>query len=277
MTQDDRAVPPAEIVNADLDVQQQLAGLERQFADLREQVTQLQRLASLGTLSAILAHEFNNMLAPVVSYSQYALQRDDPQLARTALEKTLAAAQRLAELCPKILSMATDAASSPLIPQSLNPLIPSPYNPLIPVINDAVSCLARDLAKDDITLTVNVPPETQACFHAPTLRQVLFNLLLNARQAMLGRPGRLSISAQRAGDTVELTVADTGPGIKPADLDKIFEPFFSTKRHEAELDRGGVGLGLFVCKQLMTDLGGTISVASRPGQGATFTLTLPVS
>lgn len=263
MTQDDRATPPADLANVDLDVLHQLAGLERQFAELRQQVKQLQRLASLGTLSAILAHEFNNMLAPVVSYSQYALQRDDPALARTALERTLAASQRLAQLCSKILGMAADDA-----PGAVDA-------PLAPVVADAVDCLARDLAKDDITLTVNVPPDLHARFHAPTLRQVLFNLLLNARQAMLGRPGRLSISAQRSGDIVELTVADTGPGISPGDLEKIFEPFFSTKRHEGELDRGGVGLGLFVCKQLMTDLGGSISVASRPGQGATFTLTLP--
>ena len=266
MTQDNRPAP-TDLVRPELDVVQQLAGLERQFADLREQVTQLQRLASLGTLSAILAHEFNNMLAPVVSYSQYALQRDDPQLARTALEKTLAASQRLAELCPKILSMATDTSPASSIPLSLNTLIP--------VIHDSLACLARDLAKDDIVLTVDVAADLQARFHAPTLRQVLFNLLLNARQAMLGRPGRLTIAAHQNGDVVELTVADTGPGIKPADLEKIFEPFFSTKRHEGDLDRGGVGLGLFVCKQLMTDLGGTISVASRPGHGATFTLHLP--
>jgi signal transduction histidine kinase len=267
MTNDDRPSPPADIANLANDVQHQLAGLERQFADLREQVAQLQRLASLGTLSAILAHEFNNMLAPVVSYSQYALQRNDPQLARTALEKTLAAAQRLAELCPKILGMATDPAPPSSIPQS--------HNTLIPVINDAVACLTRDLAKDDITLTVNVAADITARFHPPTLRQVLFNLLLNARQAMLGRAGRLTISAQRTGDIVELTIADTGPGIKPGDVDKIFEPFFSTKRQEADLDRGGVGLGLFVCKQLMSDLGGTITVASWSGQGATFTLALP--
>jgi signal transduction histidine kinase len=266
MTPDDHSTPPADFANVDHDVQHQLETLERQFTDLRAQVTQLQRLASLGTLSSILAHEFNNMLAPILSYSQYALQRNDPDLTRTALEKTFAGARRLAELCPQILSMATEGADVPASALSLNPLAP--------VINESLSCLARDLAKDDITLTVDVPPEIQARFHPSTLRQVLFNLLLNARQAMLGRPGRLTIAGRRNGDKVEITVADTGPGIKPADIGKIFEPFFSTKRHEADIERGGVGLGLYICRQLMADLGGTISVHSPPGQGATFRLML---
>jgi len=265
MIQDDSAIPNPDVSNADHDVECQLDGLERQFTELREQVKQLQRLASLGTLSAVLAHEFNNRLAPIVSYSQYALQRGDPELTRSALEKTFAASQRLAELCSKILGMASDDDAGPA------------DAPLAPIVSEAVDCLARDLAKDDIVLTVDVAPDLKARFRPPTLQQVLFNLLLNARQAMLGRPGRLSVSARQTGERVEIAVADTGPGIKPENLEKIFEPFFSTKRHQTSLERGGVGLGLYVCKQLMTELSGTITVASKPGQGATFTLTLPAA
>ncbi len=264
MTQDDNAMP-AGLSHVDHDVERQLDGLERQFTELREQVKQLQRLAGLGTLSSVLAHEFNNMLAPIVSYSQYALQRNDPELTRSALEKTLASSKRLAELCTKILGMATDDASGPA-----DTLI-------APVVAEAVDCLTRDLAKDDIVLTVDVAADLKARFQPATLQQVLFNLLLNARQAMLGRPGRLTVTARQVVERVEIAVADTGPGINPENLEKIFEPFFSTKRHESQLDRGGVGLGLYVCKQLMVDLGGTITVASKPGQGATFTLTVPAA
>lgn len=265
MTQDDRTTPHADLSQLDQNVERQLDGLERQFTELREQVKQLQRLASLGTLSAVLAHEFNNMLAPIVSYSQYALQRNDPELTRSALEKTFASSTRLAELCSKILGMASDDGAGPA-----DALI-------APVVSAAVDCLARDLAKDDIVLTVDIAPDLKARFQPPTLQQVLFNLLLNARQAMLGRPGRLTISARSLGQAVEIAVVDTGPGIKPENIDKIFEPFFSTKRHETHLEKGGVGLGLYVCKQLITDLGGTIAVASKFGQGATFTITLPAA
>jgi signal transduction histidine kinase len=212
------------------------------------------------------------MLAPIASYSKYARQRGDAALTRTALEKTSAASLRLAELCSKLLAMASNDAVS-----TSSPLSPNPSKALLPVITESVDCLGRDLAKDGITLTLDVAAELTARFHPPALQQVLFNLLLNARQAMLGRAGRLTIAARPYGERVEITVADSGPGIKPDIIGKIFEPFFSTKRHEPSLDRGGVGLGLHVCRQIMTDLGGSISVASRVGQGATFTLTLPAS
>lgn len=264
MTVDDSSMP-AGLSHVDHDVERQLDGLERQFAELREQVQQLQRLAGLGTLSAVLAHEFNNMLAPIVSYSQYALQRNDAELMRSALEKTRVSSKRLSELCSKILGMAADDRSGPA-----DALI-------APIVAESVDCLARDLAKDDIVLIVDVAADLKARFQPATLQQVLFNLLLNARQAMLGRPGRLTVSARPVCESVEITVSDTGPGIKPEHVGRVFEPFFSTKRHESELEKGGVGLGLYVCKQLMADLGGSIAVVSKPGQGASFTLTVPAA
>ncbi len=246
------------------EVQFHLDLLERQLSSLTEQVQRLQRLASLGTVSAGLAHEINNMLTPIVTHSQYALQRAEPDLMKSALERSLNGGRRLATLCEKILGMAADDRTGPTV------------GPIAPIVQEAVDCLVRDLSKDDITLTIDVDPELTARFSAVAFQQVVFNLLLNARQAMQGRPGRLTISA-RSTDSgrVEIEVRDTGCGIRPEHLEKVFEPFFSTKQYESRSDRGGIGLGLHISRQLMTEQDGTIDVVSKPGEGTTFTLTLP--
>ena len=100
------------------------------------------------------------------------------------------------------------------------------------------------------------------------------NLILNAREAMLGRPGQLIV---RAGETPEQTtieVIDTGSGIPPENLDRIFDPFFTTKS-PSQNGRTGTGLGLAFCRRIIEEHRGTIEAHSRPGQGSTFTLRLP--
>ena len=95
---------------------------------------------------------------------------------------------------------------------------------------------------------------------------------------MLDRRGSLTITAttSKAG-RVEITVADTGPGIQPEHLSRLFEPFFSTKGQADRTDRGGAGLGLSICKRLLDDCGGSIQVASQYGCGAAFTISLPAA
>jgi len=247
-------------------LEQQLDGLERRMADLQHQVERLQRLASLGTVSAMLAHEFNNILTPIVSYCGYAMQRQDPELMRTAVEKTHKNAQRLTTLCHRILGMAVDDQMGPT------------ETAILPLVRDAVECLGRDLEKDDITMSVEVAEELKAKATAGSLQQVLFNLVINAKQAMLDRPGVLRITARQGDDQrVVIEVSDTGCGIKPENMERVFEPFFTTKQHEGRLDRRGIGLGLHVCKQLMEEQGGSIAVQSKFGEGTTFTLTLPAA
>lgn len=251
------------VIHADAAVQSALDGLEAQFRDLQKQVESLQRLAGLGTVCSMIAHECNNIMTPIVSYCQYALQRGESDLMRTALERSLKSAQKLTTLCGRILNLATggtDETSAVSVRAA---------------IDDAVICLGHDLEKDSIALTVEVPETLTVCAHPASLQQVLFNLLLNARQAMLGLPGRLTIRAAECDDRVMIDITDSGCGIKPEDLSRLFEPFFSTKRHEPRPDRGGVGLGLHVCKRLLTQAGGDISVRSKPGEGTTFTVILP--
>lgn len=230
-----------------------------------EELARLQRLAGLGTMSAALAHEFNNLLTPIVSYCQYAAKQNDPAVLRSAVERAAKNASRLTNLCSTIMNLAagTNAETCAVAVR--------------PLLNEALECLGRDLAKDKITVTIDASEELRVLAHADSLRQVLFNLLINARQAMLERGGRLTLTAQRVNQQVEITIADTGRGIAPENLERIFEPFFSTKREEPSTERTSVGLGLYVCRRLMMQQDGSIVASSIPGQGATFTLTLPAA
>lgn len=263
--EDGTGAPPAAGAAAET-VEQQLDGLERHLAELQRQVQKLQRLASLGTVAAILAHEFNNLLTPIVSYSQYALTSNDPAFLRRAVEKTHRNARQLAALCTRVLGITTDDRMGPVETE------------IRPLLVGAVECIGRDPGKDGIEVVIEAPEDLRARAHAGSLQQVLFNLVLNARQAMLDREGRLTLEAHRAKDgRVEISVRDTGHGIRPEHRERIFEPFFSTKEHETRSDRRGIGLGLHICRQLMEEQDGSIRVESTPGAGATFTLTLPAA
>ncbi|MEO2090419.1 MAG: ATP-binding protein, partial [Gemmataceae bacterium] len=107
------------------------------------------------------------------------------------------------------------------------------------------------------------------------IEQILVNLVINARQAMPnGGRLRVEVGENPAGDTVEVKIADTGTGIAPEHLRQIFEPFFTTKAPD-EYGRGGTGLGLSVCRQIIEAHHGRIRVESVVGKGSTFTVKLP--
>jgi signal transduction histidine kinase len=231
---------------------------------LREQLARAQRLATLGTVTAMVAHEFNNILTPIISYAQIALsQPDDDALMRKAVEKGLAAAERAAKLSSSILGFATpddDRCTAPLRE----------------VVEESVRCLGREPAKDGIELTIDVPAVALA-IEPLTLQQVLLNLLLNARKAMRRTGGAITITAEADGPVVHVHVADTGPGIPDEIRDELFEPFVTHTPGEDDPDEKGTGLGLSICRDLILAAGGSIDVDSAPGRGCTFHITLPLA
>ncbi|MFW6060391.1 MAG: sensor histidine kinase [Phycisphaeraceae bacterium] len=263
---------------------EQFAELETELQHIRAELTHSHRLATLGTLTSTIAHEYNNILTPVVSYAQLALANpDDPDLMRKAVEKALAGAQRAAQISSSLLGFARDEADAG--PAELRA-----------VVDEALACLARPPEKDGIRLHLDVPA-VQVNMSALNLQQVLMNLILNARKAMHRTGGELRIHGRVDGDHVKLDVADTGPGIPPAMLHRLFEPF-ATQPHEMAagntdhdaaapsntlLPEGAAagpekstGLGLCICRDLLRQARGEIDVTSTPGHGATFHLTIPL-
>ncbi|UCG32787.1 MAG: hypothetical protein JSU68_14110 [Phycisphaerales bacterium] len=257
---------PVRIAPEEKALQTQLDHLEQQFEVLRQQVRRAQRLASLGTGAAALAHEFNNMLTPVMGYCRAALDSEDATLMRKALDRTLKQAKLLGGMCDRILRLAAD---EPLERKSVV---------VLNLVQEAVATLVRDLAKDNINLVLQIDPDLTVFADEKGMLQVLMNLIINARQAMLGRPGQLTIDAApnpASPDRTVICVRDTGPGIKREHLEHIFEPGFTTKQHADRIDRGGVGLGLPFSREIVEENGGTLTAESAPNKGATFTVTLP--
>jgi len=245
-------------------LQAQLDHVVTQFELLRAQLRQAQKLASIGTTAAMIAHEFNNLFAPVVAYARQALDTDDVELMRIALNKTLERTATMCDMADRILGLAKQSDNAV---RALR---------LREIVENAVGCLCRDLDKDKISLNIQIDPELRVRANESQLLQVLFNLAINARQAMLGRRGRLTFDAAPTREgAVALNVRDTGCGIPPENLPRIFEPFFSTKTHADKPDTRGLGLGLSICRDIVEELGGTIDVTSKVNVGTTFTITLP--
>jgi signal transduction histidine kinase len=257
--------PPSAAV-AELDLRAQVEQLERRFLALRDQARQAQQLASLGTAAAMLAHEANNLLTPVVGYAQYALDHDDVEMMKKALRMTLRQTTTLTAMADRILGLAVEEARSF---QSVS---------VREWAEEAVACLCRDLSKDGITLEVEIAPHLKVWADPKQLVQVLFNLLLNAREAMDPCGGRITLRACETGDDgVAIQVRDTGCGIPANHLHAVFEPFFTTKKDPRKNGRRGAGLGLAICKDIVEEHRGRIAVESTVGQGTTFTITLPSS
>jgi signal transduction histidine kinase len=251
----------------DQQLQRQVAAAQEQLEFLRDQLTESQRLATIGTIAAVIAHEFNNLLTPIVSYSQYALgsaESDNPDMAliRKALSKAFQSSSKAGKICTSMLSLARGEAEFGNVSVQL-------------LVDEVLQVLARDPQKDGIALRVQVQPDLSVHGDPVQLEQVLLNLLINARQAMLGKGGSLTVKATRDGTETKIQVIDTGPGIPPTLLSKIFEPFFTTKDANRKGEAKGTGLGLAICKEIVEHHDGRIEVTSEVGKGTTFTIYLP--
>lgn len=246
--------------------------MQAQLDLLREQLTESQRLATIGTIAAVIAHEFNNLLTPIVSYSQFALssaQSDKPdmELIKKALSKAFQASEKAGKICQSMLGLARGQTVYSKVP-------------VRQLVDEVLLVMARDPQKDGLALRVQVQPELMVSGDPVQLEQVLLNLLINARQALLGsRSGSGSITIKAAeveGEpSVRIQVIDTGPGIPEKLLGKIFEPFFTTKGTAKKGESKGTGLGLAICKEIVEAHKGRIEVQSTVGKGTTFGVVLP--
>ena len=254
--------------SAENDALDRMAQAEEALRSLQEQLDRTQRLATLGTLAAGIAHEINNILTPVLAYAQLARANpQDTELVTKALERTISGVQSASRITEAVLGFARDGEGE----QRAN---------VQKAIDAALACLGRDPTRDGIALRISVEQESAVRISPLALQQVLLNLILNALNVLQRQEGelRISVSCRRDG-TTEIVVADNGPGIPPEVVSTLFEPFVSVcrrpKKEGAFPSLGGSGLGLAVCKRLIENAEGTIDVSSKPGQGATFTIILP--
>jgi signal transduction histidine kinase len=256
-------------VSTEEQLTRQVAFAQQQLDLLKEELTESQRLATIGTIAAVIAHEFNNLLTPLISYSQYALESidkgaPDMEMVKKALSKSYQSCSKAGRICSSMLDLARgESTSNEVDVQRL--------------VDEVLMVLARDPQKDGIALRVQVQPGLRVSGDHVQLEQVLLNLLINARHAMLGNGGSLTIKAQRVegSEEIRIQVIDTGPGIPEKLLPKIFQPFFTTKGTAKKGEARGTGLGLAICKEIIEHHRGRIEVSSEVGRGTTFNIFLP--
>jgi PAS domain S-box-containing protein len=219
---------------------------------LQRQLQHAQKLEALGRLAGGVAHDFNNLLMAVGGYGE-ALSRHADGRVREIAESLIGLRQRAAGLTGHLLAFARKGMTQP---RSMD---------LARAVNE-MPRLLRQLIGGRVALEIAAPEPVYIHADPAQIEQVLLNLALNARDAMPDG-GLLRMSCGRAGEYVELCVADTGHGMDDATRLSAFEPFFTTKPRSQ-----GTGLGLALVHGIMEASGGTIRLESAPGQGTRFTL-----
>ncbi|MHB8910932.1 MAG: ATP-binding protein [Syntrophales bacterium] len=225
---------------------------------LKQEIIRSQRLASLGSLAAGVAHEIRNPLSSIKGFATYFRERyeDNPDDRETA-ETMISEVDRLNRVITQLLEFAR--------PLTMN-LLPTSIQTVIRLALRTVEGQARERG---IAIEADLPPEIgKVPLDADRINQVLLNLFLNAIAAM-EQGGLLRVSLKRRDDrTIRIAITDTGTGIREEDLPRVFDPYFTTKP-------SGTGIGLPIVQKIVEAHGGEILLESEPGRGTTATLLLP--
>jgi signal transduction histidine kinase len=236
-----------------------------EMAALRAELLEARKLAPLGELLGTTTHEFNNALTTILNYARLGLRHRDQPTRDKALERILSAGTRAAKITASVLSMSRNRSTR--------------FEPvdLVLLIEDVLVLLEREMMKYRVQVEREFAPVPRVSANPGQLQQVLLNLLVNARQAM-PEGGRLILRLAHDEITglVDLTVRDTGCGMPPEVMRRIFEPRFTTKAGPDATGKGGTGFGLSTCREIVEAHRGRIRVESAPGRGTAITIRLPM-
>lgn len=245
---------------------------------LEQQLRQSQKLEAIGTLAGGVAHEFNNLLLPMIGLTEATVQAlPAGDKSRMNLEAVVEAGERAASLVAEIVAFSRDTdADTKQTPTQ------------IPVIVDEVLAALGPTVPPNITIETNIDPSVGPIVCDPSnVHEIILNIANNAVTAMQDEGGTLTVSLEQTdriddrlaavleignGPFVKATVSDTGHGMDEDILARIYDPFFTTKPVG-----DGTGLGLFKAHEFIKRLGGAITATSQPNRGATFEIYLPVA
>ena len=235
-----------------------------EVASLRRQLLEAQKAATLGELLGTTTHEFNNALTTILNYAKLGLRHRDQPTRDKALERILSAGTRAAKITASVLGMSRTGAAR-FEPTNLELLI-----------EDVLVLLEREMTKYRVQVEREFAPVPKVSANPSQIQQVLLNLLVNARQAMpTGGRLILRLSQDALLGTVDLMVRDMGCGMTPDVMRRMFDSHFSTKSGPDETGKGGSGLGLSACREIVDAHRGRIRVESAPGKGTAITIRLP--
>lgn len=239
---------------------------EAEVTALRREILEARKAATLGELLGTTTHEFNNALTTILNYAKLGLRHRDAATRDKALERILSAGTRAARITASVLGMARRGTAR-MEPVRLDALV-----------EEALVLLEREMTKYRVQVEREYAPVPRVTANPGQLQQVFMNLLVNARQAM-PQGGRLilRLAHDPGAGFVDLTVRDTGCGMTPEVMRRMFEPHFSTKQGPDETGKGGSGLGLSACREIVEVHRGRIRVESAPGRGTAVTIRLPAA
>ncbi|MFC2014840.1 ATP-binding protein [Chloroflexota bacterium] len=250
-----------QIIHASRDITERRKAEQRE-KELQRELNLADRLASIGELSAGVAHEINNPLTGIIGFSQRLLRKSVNEEVSRDLERIHSEAQRAARVVENLRTFARRSEPK------------KEYCDINEILPRTLELRAYELKANNIELEVNLAPNlphVMADFQQ--IQQVFLNIIINAEQAMIetNQRGKLVLKTERVNNYVRISFANDGPEIPAEQLDKLFDPFFTTRG-----DRGGTGLGLSVCHGIVEEHDGKIFAESEPGEGVTFYIELPI-
>jgi signal transduction histidine kinase len=250
---------------------------ERAAAEIKElnnrllkELAQKERLASLGQASAEFVHDLGNPLTIVWGYVQLLAKRLEKSEANggdredASSVKELAIIEQNVRLCRELLTMW----------QSYGSVEASPPKPIsvAEILHEVIKGVTAMAIQSGVKLNVTICEDPCTLLgNAVQIKRAIQNVIINAVQASTEKKGSVTITCTQKDFYVDLWIEDTGPGITPEEMGKIFDPYFTTKQAKS-----GTGLGLYITKKVIEDHNGSIKVDSTPGVGTTFTIRLPL-
>ena len=228
---------------------------------LRTRVVTAERKHAMADLARSVSHDLNNALGAMLPLIQQ-IQADvrDDRVAPAVFAEDLEHVQKSLQVCRRIFGG--------MLTFSRNAARRSGRGHVRRAIDTASAILKYGMSRSAIDLQVNVPDDTpEVVCSQSDLEQVFLNLLANAREAT-PQGGRIAVTVESIDAYVDISIADTGPGIPAEDLQRVLEPFFTTKPH-------GNGLGLSICRSVLWEVDGTLTIQSTPGSGTHVRVRVP--
>ncbi len=225
----------------------------------QQHMTQIEKLANIGTLASGILHDINNPLYVILGFSELLLDETLPPEMKEPLTEMVQATRRIMRMCQDLNLYSRDRPPHDCAPTNV-----------VQQLEEALKVAKFASGLENIHIVRSFESEPLILAKQEEIIQIFVNLIVNALQAMNGQ-GTLSLSAHHSSHQAHLSIGDTGPGIPPEIMDTIFNPFFTTKPPGK-----GTGLGLHSVRLLVKNYGGQINLESTVGKGTTFHLTFPL-
>lgn len=250
-----------EIFRWNAELERRVAERTQELKSTQDQLSHSEKMAAVGLLAAGVAHEFNNIIASMYGFAQIA--KKNKPYEEKLVDIVIAQSQRARDITESLLSFSKQKKEK------------LELTDLLELVESVLRLTVTALEHEGIKVIKQFGAIPQTYVNAGKIQQVFLNIIINARHA-IEKNGTITITASMQDNKIHIAFRDTGKGIEPENLSKIFQPFYTTKGSFGGGTQPGTGLGLSLCYNIIKQHGGTITVSSEVGKGTCFTVILPV-